>query len=348
MQILERRMTLALIVDSLQSIMTENASYTFPSDATAEWESEETIRFLQKTWEDLGFDVLLLPFDSQFFSAWNRHQKKIDLVHSVLEGWGSCSREAWIPTLCEMSGIPYIGSPPSAMTIAMQKSTTKIVCQYLGIRTPDFYFIKSFDDLKKIPKCFFKKKQFIKPDAEGSGMGIDVSHSISDSEKMAFEVCSDLLSKYPDGVLLEELIDGPEFTSALLGSPWQSLPIAQIEVDTGVYGLSNKSKTHMGEKVLFPKIEEPIRQIIHDCGIKLSHYLGFEDFVRFDWKADEHGEFYFLEANPLAGLSYYYSVLPKMAYQAGYSYQSLLQKIAVSALEKSEHRRFWYGRTILR
>ena len=104
----------------------------------------------------------------------------------------------------------------------------------------------------------------------------------------------------------------------------------------------------MGEKVTFPELTPGESDLLEGFGQRLANLVGFEDFVRFDWKRDEQGVVTFLEANPLAGLSYYYSVLPKMAEQAGMTYVELLATLAHSALSKREDRRYWYGRTRLR
>jgi D-alanine-D-alanine ligase len=341
-----KKKTLALIYD-LPETLNSGVEALFPDDATAEWESLETIEKLAGTWDALGFSVLRMPLDLNFLADWTKQRGEIDLVHSVVEGWGSIAREGWIPSLCELSGVPYIGSGPLAQNVSMKKSLTKVLCQSLHVRTAAFFLIRSLSDLLLVPSAFLEAKHFIKPDAEGSGMGIDVDHSISCSEKSTCETVTTLLEKYPDGVLLEEYLEGAEFTSALLGTPFVSLPIAQIEVDSGVYGLSNKSKDAMTEKVTFPSLPVEIQLEIEKGGLHLARALHMMDFVRFDWKMDSQGRICFLEANPLAGLSYYYSVLPKMAEAAGLKYEELLLTLANSALERKNARHYWYGRSRL-
>jgi len=149
-------------------------------------------------------------------------------------------------------------------------------------------------------------------------------------------------------VLVEELLPGEEYTSAIVGSPFVSLPVARIEVDDGVYGLANKSKERMGERVTFPALADAEREAIESWSRSLAHMLGLRDFVRFDWKRDAHGRVTFLEANPLAGLSYYYSVLPVMAREGGLPYEKLLARIAASALARANERPLWYGRARVR
>lgn len=334
----------ALVFDLPQDLNATD-DMAFPGDSSAEWESRATIETIEKTWSSLGYKVIQIPLDKNFMMRWTNVRHEISFVHSLVEGWGSPAREGWLPSLCELCGIAYVGSGPTAMNIAMRKTMTKMICRQNGIRTANWFYISCLEELKNVDTAFLKTPHFVKPDAEGSGMGIDAGHSLSNSREQTYRVCEQLLKKYADGVLLEEYIDGPEYTSALLGTPLQHLPIAQIEVDDGVYGLSNKSKDYMGERVSFPVLDQKMKNEIETWGQHLAKLLGFEDFVRYDWKAKSDGTIYFLEANPLAGLSYYYSVLPKMAYEAGYTYASLLQKLAESALLRKSHRKYWYGRS---
>lgn len=337
--------SIALVYDLPENLL-RTKEHPFPSDAEAEWETIETIEKIAETWRELGCNVQMLPLDKFFLSRWAELHQKFELVHSLVEGWGSTAREAWIPSLCEMSGIPYIGSGPFAQCVSMRKSSLKVLCHALSIPTPEFHLILKPDDLIRIPMSLLERPHFIKPDCEGSGMGIDAGHSIGRTPNQTRDVCAKLLQQFPDGVLIEEFMAGRELTSAFLGTEALSfLPVAEIEVEGGVYGLSNKSKDAMGEKVTFPELPEQVHKTISSSMELLAKHVGFEDFVRFDWKLNDRGIPCLLEANPLAGLSYYYSVLPKMAEASGLKYHELLEKIGLSALSKQHHRRYWYGRS---
>ena len=327
----------ALVFDQKQS------DDSFPSDYMAEWETEETVFFLKNIWEELGYEVILMPFNRHFFDLWIREINSITIVHSVLEGWGSISREAWIPSLCELSGIPYIGSDPLAQSVCMKKSLLKLICRSLSIPTADFYLITQLADLDLVPLSFFAELHFIKPDAEGSGMGILGPSAISHNKKNTFEIVKEQLNLYPDGILLESYLEGDEYTCALIGSPLKALSIAHISVSDGVYGLAHKGKDYMGEKVSFPFLDEKVRKIILDGSHLLSKTLNVKDFIRLDWKINQFGIPCFLEANPLAGLSYFYSVLPKMAEHDGISYKILIETIEKSAISRINDRKYLYG-----
>lgn len=337
---------LGLVYD-LPAKLENSAEMIFPDDASAEWESQKTIDTIIETWKQLGFSVFLFPLDSTFLKKWNEMSSHCSLIHSLVEGWGSLARESWIPSLCELSGIPFIGSEPFAQSLCMSKTQIKLICQYLKIPTLPFYLIKNSKELIHIPRNFFKETHFIKPDGEGSGMGIDASYSISNSKSKTEKMTRSLLEKYPDGVLLEKFIDGEEYSSAIIGTPPKFLPIAQIEVSDGVYGLANKSKEFMGEKVTFPKLPKKKEKILRNGTEKLFHFLNLKDFVRMDWRCDKKGNVFFLEANTLAGLSYHYSVLPLMAKQNGMNYLELFSFLAKSAIARSHNRNLWYGKTRL-
>lgn len=338
---------LVFVYDDLQKFQ-EQTDFQFPHDATSEWESQKTIDLMLDTWKELGCQVTPLPFNEDFFSHWNDIYKKVDVVHSVLEGWGSLSREAWVSTFCEMSGVPYIGSHPFAHNVSMKKSALKIIAKSLNIPTADFFTIRHEEDFEKIPKEFFMNEHFIKPDCEGSGVGINHLFSISRSKSKTFKNVKILLRDFPEGVLLEKFLPGPEFTSALLGSDLSFLPIAQIEVPDGVYGLEHKSKSYMGEKVTFPKLDQKTLKIIKNGSLELSKFIHVQDFVRIDWKMDEKNNVKLLEVNTLAGLSYIYSVLPLMAKEAGISYIALMSTLLESALKRTNRREFRYGKSQLR
>lgn len=317
----------------------------FPEDACAEWESEDTIEKIVETWRSLGFDVILFPLNENFFRHWSQNVFACTLIHSLVEGFGSLARESWLPSLCELSGVPFIGSSPFAHSVCMSKSLSKLVCQSLNIPTAPFYLIQSMSDFSLVEESFLRSPHFIKPNGEGSGMGVDVGHSLSSSPQETKKIVERLLTAYPDGVMLETHLAGPEYTNAAIGTPLQFLPIAQIEVDGGVYGLAYKGKDAMYEKVTFPTLSPALEQTIRDGTKKLVGHLQIYDFVRIDWKCNANGEVFFLEANTGAGLSYYYSVLPLMAAEMGLDYAALLQTLANSALSRQGKRNLWYGKT---
>lgn len=341
-----KKKKLGLVYDEPKQL--KNSEFIhFPHDAMNEWENQTTLDTMIHAWQSLGFEVILLPLNQSFFKHWQKNIQNCHIIHSVVEGFGSLAREAWIPALCELSGVPFIGSSPFAHSLCMSKAHLKQICIQLKIPTAPFHLIYSMQDFLNINPSFFNSAVFLKPNAEGSGMGVDASYSICQTQNEAKQTTAELLQKYPEGILVEKYLHGPEYTSAIIGTPPHFLPIAQIEVPLNVYGAIHKGKDVMEEKVTFPHLNPKMKKIIEEGSHKLFSNIHMHDFARMDWKCDENNEIYFLEANTLAGLSYHYSVLPLMAKEAEIDYKMLFKILYDSAMTRAKNRNLWYGKTRL-
>ncbi len=336
--------TIGIVYDVVKNIC-PSKQFNLPHDAQSEWESQETIDSICETWKNLNYNVVLFPIDKNFLTYWAQSSSRCDVIHSLVEGFGSLARESWIAGLCELNGIPCIGSNPFVHSICMSKHQVKLICHLLNIPTAQSYLINTQNDFHKIPESFLQSAHFIKPNGEGSGMGVDKNHSVSSSKAQAAIVVNQLLNLYPDGVLLETYLPGAEYTTGIVGLDEMFLPIAEIEVPDGVYGAANKSKDYLSEKVTFPQLPTQIFDQLKLNSEKLFNYFKMQDMVRFDWKCDKNGNPYFLEANTLPGLSKIYSTLPLMAKEAGFEYAQFMNLLFESAYARKNHRSLWYGQT---
>ena len=55
-------------------------------------------------------------------------QKPVDLIFNIAEGVEGRNREAAVPALCELLGIPYTGSDSATLAIALDKALSKRCC----------------------------------------------------------------------------------------------------------------------------------------------------------------------------------------------------------------------------
>jgi D-alanine-D-alanine ligase len=65
----------------------------------------------------------------------------LDLVWNIGEGYGTRNREAWAPVLCEMKGVPCLGSDAYALTVTLDKALTKQIARGLGIPTAEWQVV---------------------------------------------------------------------------------------------------------------------------------------------------------------------------------------------------------------
>ncbi|WQG58870.1 D-alanine--D-alanine ligase [Pseudomonas sp. RTB3] len=134
--------------------------------------------------------------------------EKIDRAFIVLHGRGG--EDGSMQGLLECAGIPYTGSGILASALAMDKLRTKQVWHSLGIPTPRHRVLCSEDD------CISAAKELglpliVKPAHEGSSIGmakVNSAAELIDAWKAA--------STYDSQVMVEQWIQGPEYTIATL------------------------------------------------------------------------------------------------------------------------------------
>jgi D-alanine-D-alanine ligase len=156
--------------------------------------------------------------------------------------------------------------------------------------------------------------------------------SLVTSRGALVEVCTDLLARYRQPVLVEEFLPGREFTVGILGTGGSARALATLEVmllsgaDPSVYSYHNK--TQWQGLVDYRLLEAgPLSAEVESVALATWRCLGCRDAGRVDVRLDATGRAQMLEVNPLAGLAPGYSDLPIMAELTGMTYGTLIGEI---------------------
>jgi len=310
----------------------------FTEEETAEFDSEETIRALEKTLSSLDHEAVRVGniFElSRRLSAGERW----DLVFNISEGCHGRNREAQVPALLEAYQIPYTFSDPLTLAVCMDKAVAKSVVRDAGIPTPESLTVDSMQNLEKSAISLGTSfPLFTKPVSEGTGKGITAESIVWDMDALKRQ-CSALLIRYHQPVLVETYLPGREFTIGIVGTENQARVIGVLEVKLNqnaeplVYTFANKEFCEERVEYLLVK-DKAIIQEASDVAIRAYRALGCRDAGRLDLKADKNGKLYFLEMNPLAGLNPTHSDLPILCSKAGIGYRQLISDIIRSARER--------------
>jgi len=81
-----------------------------PDDRLEEYDSTETVDAIARALGSRGHEPILLGSGRAFVER--VLARKPDLVFNIAEGFGTRSREAHVPSVCEMLGIPVTHSDP--------------------------------------------------------------------------------------------------------------------------------------------------------------------------------------------------------------------------------------------
>ena len=305
----------------------------FGEEETAEFDSEETIAAIDRALQDLGYltdrigNIRSLSRRLAAGNSW-------DLVFNIAEGLKGFGREAQVPALLEAYEIPYTFSDPLVLSLTLHKGMAKRVIRDLGVPTPDFFLVENESDLTSIDLPF---PLFAKPVAEGTGKGVDDASKITNGKELQ-AVCSFLLSKYKQPVLIETFLPGREVTVGILGTGKDAVVIGAMEVvlleraESEVYSYRNKEKCE--ELVEYRPVDGALLKEASEVALLAWRGLGCRDAGRLDLRQDKEGTLMFMEVNPLAGLHPTHSDLCIIASQVGIPYMDLIQEIVSSALAR--------------
>jgi len=306
-----------------------------PIDALEEFDSEETIDAIGDVLRGEGHEVMKLGGESGLIDR--LRQKPIDIVFNIAEGIEGRNREAHIPALLEFLHIPYTGSDPLTLCLTLDKSMAKRVVMSEQIPTPGFRKAERIEDLKGLS---LRYPLFVKLCYEGSSKGVRLDSKIANPEALEEKV-KWLLENYGPPVLVEEFVQGPEFTVGILGNESPSvLGVMQVEItgtpqEEAIYSLEVKREWE--EKVIYhcpPSVDRHLLSRIEEVALRSYRVLECRDVSRVDVRVGEDETPYFLEVNPLPGLSPVYGDLVIMARQMGWDYSRLVRTIFHHALKR--------------
>jgi len=303
---------------------------------TAEFDRDDTIDALEETLKVLGHNPERIGNVRRLIERLVAGDRW-ELVFNIAEGLKGISREAQVPAILDIYGIPYTFSDPLVMNLTLHKGMTKRIIRDAGIPTSDFLVV---EQTIKEGDILFKPPFFIKPVAEGTGKGVSPRSIIRRLEDLE-SACEVMLNEYKQPVLIERYLSGREFTVGITGTGNDAVAIGTMEVyllkaaEQGVYSYVNKEKCEeLVEYKIMDSTEDPLVKRAEEISLRAWQILGCRDAGRVDIRCDEEDSPYVLEVNPLAGLHPEHSDLPIISKGVGLGYQALIERIIISASKR--------------
>jgi len=310
----------------------------YGEEETAEFDREDTIEELEKAMHVLGHVTDRIGSARRLVERCAGGDRW-DLVFNIAEGLRGAGREAQVPAILELYGIPYTFSDPLVMALTLHKGMTKRVIRDAGIPTCDFALVETEADAAAVR---FEPPYFVKPVAEGTSKGIDSTSIVKDHARL-WPLCADLLKEFGQSVIVEEFLPGREFTIGIVGTGAEAEAVGTLEMglkpgaETGVYSYINKEQCEeLVDYILVRPDADPVVREAERIAVASWRVLGCRDAGRVDLRCDAHGKPQFLEANPLAGLHPTHSDLPILCSKLGIPYVSLIDRILRSARVRPE------------
>lgn len=255
-------------------------------------------------------------------------QGQFDLVFNIVHG--KQGEDGVLQGLLEMLGLPYVGSRVAASAFAMDKARSKLIWSSLGLPTAPFGVAYDLNEAKEIAEALNYFPLAVKPNGEGSSLGVTKLQSLSDLPK-AFA----LARKY-GAVIIEKWIEGDDFFVSIVGD--EVYPAVQVKSSSTFYDYH--AKYHSEETVYLcpPPIEVDEARTLSRIAEEAYYALGCQGWGRVDLVRDQSGQFWILEVNTLPGMTSH-SLVPMSARAAGFSFDELVVKILSTSLIDAERER---------
>jgi D-alanine-D-alanine ligase len=312
------------------------------ADDDEEFDAPETVQALAAVLESLGHEVDLLGEGEPMLRRLLGGDRP-ELVLNFAEGSGAGrSREARVPAVLEMLEIPYTGSDPLTLAVTLDKDCAKRLVAASGVATPAWALFDgdeaaANEALDRVPLPWIAKPAF-----EGSSKGILATNLIRDRSG-AIETLKELYEHYRQPVLVEEFIVGDELTVGLVGNRppevlgiMRVLPRNAVADEPFIYSLEVKRDWEQRVRYECPaQISGRDDAAVRQAAVAAWQALGCRDVTRVDFRLRD-GVPYFLEANPLPGLSPKSGDLVLLAGMVGIDHADLVSRILTAAIERHE------------
>jgi D-alanine-D-alanine ligase len=241
--------------------------------------------------------------------------RQFDRVFNILHG--GAGESGVLQGLLEAMAVPYTGSGVLGSALALDKIRSKQVWLTLGLSTPRYLRLAKGDDVHAAAREL-GLPVIVKPSQEGSSVG--VSRVFDDAD---LDAAVELAARYPGELLMEQLIEGGEYTIGVLdGRALASIHI----VPAGEYYDYHAKYVADDTQYICPGLDPAAEAEARDQAERAYAALDLRGWARVDFMRDASGRNWLLEANTAPGMTSH-SLMPKSAAAFGVSFEELCWRI---------------------
>jgi len=265
-----------------------------------------------------------------------------DVVFNLVEEYqGRAEGEAGVAGILELAGLPYTGSPPLALDLALNKPLTKAVLQSHGIPVPPGALLETGNE----PLAGVRFPCIVKLPRADASVGLS-SASVVRSEAAARAQARSLIARYGQGALVEEFVGGREFEAAFLGTGEEltELPLAELDYSGFPEGAPRLMVYHSKWTPDSPEFKGtrnvPARAVPKPLAARMLslarasyRLLGLRDYGRVDLRLSLADEPMVLEVNPNPDVAQG-AALALALQRAGIPYAEFVRRTVSAALAR--------------
>jgi D-alanine-D-alanine ligase len=258
---------------------------------------------------------------------------------------GPFGEDGTVQGLCELAGVPYVGSGVLGSAIAMDKLTTKRLVHAAGLPVPAYLGLREPQVDATVAarvEATLGWPVFVKPSNLGSSVGVSKAGDAAELDR----ALADAL-RYDEWVIVEEAIAGREIECAVLGDlePEASVP-GEVRPSHEFYDYEDKYVDGTAELLVPAPLAPAVVADVQALALAAFGAVRAEGMARVDLFYEEGGRGLLLnEVNTIPGFTPI-SMYPRLWEASGVPYPVLLDRLVQYALDRHARRQGRVGRSL--
>ncbi len=261
---------------------------------------------------------------------------------------GPFGEDGTVQGLCELAGVPYVGSGVLGSAACMDKDTTKrllmaaglTVARWLAVRDDQVDSADKLADLCRRAADELGWPMFVKPAALGSSVGVT---RVTEEPALAAALVEAF--SYGEWAVVEEAIVGRELECGVLGDhpPEASVP-GEVRPSRDFYDYEDKYVDGAAQLLVPAPLPDDVTEAVRAHAVAAFIAVRAEAMARVDffWEEGDRG-LIVNEVNTIPGFTPI-SMYPRMWEASGVAYPDLVDRLVGLALERHDRRAGRVGR----
>lgn len=322
-------------------------------DGAVEAELSSVGKNIQATLQERGYQTSYIDFNNLDEALSILKKGNIDLIFNVGERLNNSSLlEPHIASFFDVFQIPYTGSNPFTLSLAIDKIRVKKLLTYHNIPTAKWdYAYHVNEEIRKD----LKYPLIVKPGNTDNSIGISNESVVTNARQLKKQLAY-VIEKLQSPALVEEYLEGDEYDVPILGSEEDDLTVLPLsrtifdQLPTGLWHICPFDFKFAGDE-LYKKhlvVQEPVKNVskklvslITEIALDTYNILDCHDYGRVEIKLDRDGNPHVLELNPNPSINRN-DCLPRMAKLLGLDYGDFLEKIIAYTIKRYQNKTPYY------
>jgi len=303
-------------------------------------EKREDVKSVKRALKELGVQTTTLGLRqiSPGLITYLKKEIKPDFVFNLCETFrGRNHAEMHVASFFELLNLPYTGSPPLALGLAVNKMRCKRILRAANLPAPAGAAVHVGEKFN--PIAGMKLPFIIKPALEDGSFGLSKKSVVYDLESAQRQI-DFIHEEFHQSALVEEYIDGREVTVVIIHQPPFYFGLSEIifekfdQDEPKIISYDVKWAVQSRLSFVFPApVAENTRKKLEKISGEAFQLIGCRDYARVDIRLDKNDRPYILEVNPNPDISPK-SEFENLARTSGLTYTDFVRMVSENALRR--------------